>query len=144
MAVARVDGESLYLLPSDNRHFWNAAVKMHGPTYPWELIQLGNCGSPLETEQGWLLLTHGVGPMRTYCMGAVLLDLENPSRVIGHLEDPILMPSEEERSGYVPNVIYTCGAMVHQGQLIVPYGMSDTATAFASVPLDELLSALRS
>jgi predicted GH43/DUF377 family glycosyl hydrolase len=144
MSIGRVDGQSLYLQPSDNRHFWNAAVKIQGPLHPWELVQIGNCGSPIETEKGWLLLTHGVGPMRKYCIGATLLDLEDPSRVVGHLREPLLLPIEQERDGYVPNVVYSCGSLVHNGRLIVPYAMSDTATGFATISMDELLSALTS
>lgn len=140
--ISRIDGENIYMLRSDNIHFWNEAQQIHGPTQPWEFVQIGNCGSPIETKEGWLLLTHGVGPMREYWMGALLLDLEDPSRVIGHMEEPILMPSEEERNGYVPNVVYSCGGMIHGGQLIIPYGISDTATGIATVPVDELLSHL--
>ena len=103
---------------------------------------MGNCGSPLETPAGWLLLTHGVGPMRTYSIGAMLLDLDNPRKVIGHLDQPLLMPTEEEREGYVPNVVYTCGALIHDEHLFMPYAMSDSATGFAVVPLDKLLEQL--
>ena len=107
--ISRLDGENIYVLRSDDLHFWNEAEKIHGPIQPWEFIQIGNCGSPIETEEGWLLLTHGVGPMREYWMGALLLDMEDPSRVIGRLEEPILIPTEDERDGYVPNVVYSCG-----------------------------------
>ena len=103
---------------------------------------MGNCGSPLETPAGWLLLTHGVGPMRTYSIGAMLLDLDDPCKVIGHLDQPLLMPTEEEREGYVPNVVYTCGALIHDKHLYLPYAMSDSATGFAIVPLDKLLERL--
>jgi predicted GH43/DUF377 family glycosyl hydrolase len=106
-------------------------------------VQVGNCGSPIETEAGWLLLTHGVGPLRRYCMGAVLLDINNPSRIIGQLEEPLLVPTAHEWSGYVPNVVYSCGAMVHNGRLYIPYGISDTATGFVSFALNELLDALK-
>jgi len=140
--ISRIDGENIYMLRSDDIHFWNEAQQIHGPTQPWEFIQIGNCGSPIETKEGWLLLTHGVGPMREYWMGALLLDLEDPSRVIGHLEEPILMPSEEERDGYVPNVVYSCGGMIHAGEVIIPYGISDSATGIATVPVDGLLSHL--
>jgi predicted GH43/DUF377 family glycosyl hydrolase len=107
---------------------------------PWELVQVGNCGSPLETEEGWLLLTHGVGPMRRYCIGALLLDLEDPHKVIGHMNDPILEPTPEERDGYVPNVVYSCGAMLHNGLLVMPYAMADTMSGIATVPLSDILS----
>ncbi|MGC1479120.1 MAG: glycosidase, partial [Chthoniobacterales bacterium] len=109
----------------------------------WELVQMGNCGSPIETEEGWLVLTHGVGPMRKYCIGAILLDLEDPRKVIGRLPEPLLTPDANEREGYVPNVVYTCGAMVHAGRLILPYAMSDYATGFATVDLAKLLGRLR-
>ena len=141
--ISRVDGESLYIMPSDNLHFWNEAEILKVPTYPWEFMQIGNCGSPLETERGWLLLTHGVGPMRTYCLGAVLLDLKDPSRIIAQLDKPLLIPDPNERDGYVPNVVYSCGGMIHNDELILPYAMSDTATGFATVSLDELLDHLK-
>jgi predicted GH43/DUF377 family glycosyl hydrolase len=112
------------------------------PDQPWEFIKLGNCGSPIETAAGWLVLSHGVGAMRKYCLGAFLLDLEDPTRVVGRLREPLLSPNESERDGYVPNVVYTCGALLHGDQLILPYAMSDSAVSFASVPLDELLSAM--
>jgi predicted GH43/DUF377 family glycosyl hydrolase len=140
--ASRLDGESIYVLRSDDIHFWNEAQKIRGPVHPWEFVQIGNCGSPLETEEGWLLLTHGVGPMREYWMGALLLDLEDPSQVIGHLNDPILIPTDEERDGYVPNVVYSCGGMIHDDKLIIPYGISDTSTGIATVPLSELLAHL--
>lgn len=141
--IARLDGENLYLLRSDNVHFWNEAQRIHGPVHPWELVQIGNCGSPIETEEGWLVLTHGVGPMRQYWLGAMLLDLEDPAKVIGHLEEPIMMPTEEEREGYVPNVIYSCGAMRHGDVLVIPYAAADTATGIATVSITELLHSLR-
>jgi hypothetical protein len=112
------------------------------PKYPWEVIQIGNCGPPIETEAGWLLLTHGVGPMRQYCIGATLLDLENPCRVIGQTSEPLLVPTETERFGYVPNVVYSCGGMIHQGTLVLPYAASDVATSIAVIDLRELLDAL--
>jgi predicted GH43/DUF377 family glycosyl hydrolase len=112
------------------------------PREPWELVKIGNCGSPLETEAGWLVLTHGVGPMRKYCVGACLLDLHDPGRVVGRLRQPLLEPNELEREGYVPNVVYTCGALLHEGVLILPYAMSDAATSFATVPLADVLEAM--
>ncbi len=142
MMISRVDGENLYLMASDNLHFWNEAEKLMGPARPWELMQIGNCGSPLETDRGWLLLTHGVGPMRRYCIGAMLLDLEDPRRIIGQLASPLMEPVSGERDGYVPNVVYSCGSMIHNGRLVIPYAMSDLATGVASVALDELLDAL--
>ena len=139
----RLDGENLYIMYSDMLHFWESAELLCRPQMPWEFMQIGNCGSPIETDEGWLLLTHGVGPMRQYAIGAMLLDLDDPTRVIGHLSQPLLMPTEQERDGYVPNVVYSCGAMVHAGRLYIPYAMSDLATSFASVELDSLLARLR-
>jgi predicted GH43/DUF377 family glycosyl hydrolase len=139
----RVDGENLYIMRSRNVRFWNDAEMVQMPKQPWELVQIGNCGSPLETAHGWLLLTHGVGPMRRYSIGASLLDLEEPSRVIGHLRYPLLTPQEKERDGYVPNVVYSCGAMLHNDTLIIPYAMSDSATSCASVNMSELVDLLR-
>ena len=142
--LSRQDNENIYLMFSDNVHFWDKHQVLMKPEFPWELVQLGNCGSPIETEAGWLVLSHGVGPMRKYCIGAFLLDRDDPSKVIGRLREPLLEPNENEREGYVPNVVYTCGALVHQGQLIIPYGLADHATGFATVPLAELLGALLS
>jgi predicted GH43/DUF377 family glycosyl hydrolase len=139
MMISRVDGENLYLMPSDNRHFWNEAYLLQQPRQPWEFVQIGNCGSPLETPEGWLLLTHGVGPMRQYCMGAMLLDRQDPWKVIGQLDQPLLVPNADERDGYVPNVVYSCGAMIHNGLLIIPYAMADSATGLATVSLANLL-----
>jgi predicted GH43/DUF377 family glycosyl hydrolase len=141
--ISRQDGENVYLMYSDMLHFWYTKQLIAKPTYPWEFVQLGNCGSPIETEAGWLVLTHGVGPMRKYSMGAFLLDLEDPSRMIGRLAEPLLAPNENEREGYVPNVVYSCGGVVHNGQLIIPYAMSDYASTFATVGLAELLAALK-
>ena len=141
--ISRQDGENIHLMFSDHPHFWHESKVIMRPSEPWEFTQLGNCGSPIETEAGWLLLTHGVGPMRKYCIGAALLDRDDPSVVIGRLRDPLLRPAPDEREGYVPNVVYTCGALLHDGVLILPYAVSDTATRFASVRLGELLDALR-
>jgi predicted GH43/DUF377 family glycosyl hydrolase len=139
---SRIDGENLYIMYSDLLQFWETAEMLRTPKHPWEFMQMGNCGSPLETKEGWLLLTHGVGPMRTYCIGAMLLERDNPLNVIGHLDEPLIMPTEDEREGYVPNVVYTCGAMIHQSHLYIPYAMSDTAAGFAMVELDKLLDRL--
>src|SRR6201997_1189524 len=141
--LSRQDNENIYFMLSDNVHFWYESKALLKPMFPWELVQLGNCGSPIETEAGWLVLSHGVGPLRTYCIGAFLLDHDNPGKVIGRLREPLLKPDQNERRGYVPNVVYTCGAIVHNGELIVPYGMADHATGFATVPLDEVLSAMQ-
>ena len=110
---------------------------------PWEAIQVGNCGAPIETEQGWLVLTHGVGPMRTYTVGACLLDLHDPSKLIAKLPEPLLTPQPDERDGYVPNVLYSCGALVHEGTMLIPYGISDATIGFATVELDQLLLEMR-
>ena len=139
---SRIDGENLYIMYSDILQFWETAEMLRTPKRPWEFMQLGNCGSPIETKAGWLLLTHGVGPMRTYCIGVMLLERDNPLNVIGHLDDPLIMPTEDEREGYVPNVVYTCGAMIHQDHLYIPYAMSDAAAGFAMVELDKLLDRL--
>jgi predicted GH43/DUF377 family glycosyl hydrolase len=141
--ASRLDGENIYLLRSENVHFWNESKLLWGPTYPWQFVQVGNCGSPIETEEGWLLLTHGVGPMRQYWMGALLLDLEDPSRVIGQLEEPLLAPNADERDGYVPNVVYSCGALRHGEHLVVPYALSDSQTSVAIVSIPELLAELK-
>jgi predicted GH43/DUF377 family glycosyl hydrolase len=140
--LSRQDNENIYLMFSDNVHFWNEHSLLLKPAFPWELVQLGNCGSPIETDAGWLVLSHGVGPMRQYSIGAFLLDRDDPARVIGRLREPLLKPNENEREGYVPNVVYTCGALVHNGELIIPYGLADHATGFATVPLAEVLAAM--
>lgn len=140
--ISRQDNENIYLMYSDNLHFWYTAERIVKPTFEWEFIQLGNCGSPIETEAGWLVLSHGVGAMRKYCIGAFLLDRDDPRKVIGRLREPLLKPNDDEREGYVPNVVYSCGALIHNRQLILPYAMSDYATNFATVPLDEILNAM--
>ncbi len=140
--LSRQDDENILLMFSNNIHFWQEPQPLLSPARPWEFIKIGNCGSPIETEAGWLVLSHGVGAMRKYCLGAFLLDLNDPTRVIGRLREPLLAPDESERDGYVPNVIYTCGALLHGRELIIPYAMSDSATSFATVGLDELLAAM--
>ena len=140
--IARLDNENLYYMESSDVRVWDEARLLRGPVFPWEVIQIGNCGSPIETDAGWLLLTHGVGPMRQYCIGAILLDLANPCRVIGQTNEPILVPTGKERFGYVPNVVYSCGGMIHAGNLILPYAMSDVATSIAVIDLRELLDSL--
>jgi predicted GH43/DUF377 family glycosyl hydrolase len=140
--ISRQDNENIFLMCSDNVHFWNERRLLLKPEFPWELVQIGNCGSPIETEAGWLVLSHGVGPMRQYCIGAFLLDLKQPSRVIGRLREPMMTPEPSEREGYVPNVVYSCGALLHQGELIIPYGLADHATGFATVALDDVLAAM--
>jgi predicted GH43/DUF377 family glycosyl hydrolase len=142
--ISRQDDENLWLMFSDNLHFWNDPQLLLGPRQPWEYVKIGNCGSPIETEWGWLLITHGVGPMRRYCMGAMLLDLHDPGRVIGCLREPLVEPTEAFREGYVPNVVYSCGAMAHRGRIILPYAVSDTSSTIGTIDLAELLDALRS
>jgi predicted GH43/DUF377 family glycosyl hydrolase len=141
--LSRHDGESLYYLTSDNVRSWNEAKELRVPSHPWEIVQIGNCGSPIETEAGWLVLIHGVGAMRCYAIGALLLDLNDPQQILGQLAEPLLVPAADEREGYVPNVVYTCGGIVHEGQLILPYGYSDVGIAITTTPIDELVSRLR-
>ena len=138
--LSRQDNERLFLMYSDSIDRWDDRRVLRTPTLPWEFLQIGNCGSPIELPEGWLVLTHGVGAMRRYCIGAILLDLNDPSRVIGVLEEPLLEPNEEEREGYVPNVLYTCGALVHRGALVLPYAMSDRAIKVALVDVQDLLN----
>ena len=140
--LGRQDSENIHVMFSDHLHFWHDSTVIMRPTEPWEFIQLGNCGSPIETERGWLILTHGVGPMRKYCIGAALLDLDDPTKVIGRLREPLLRPGPDEREGYVPNVVYSCGGLVHGENLIVPYAVSDTASRFAMVPIQSVLDAM--
>jgi predicted GH43/DUF377 family glycosyl hydrolase len=141
--ITRHDAENLYFTLSDDVSQWNKPVKLLMPTHAWEFTQIGNCGSPVETEKGWVLLTHGVGPVRKYCIGAVLLDRDNPVKVIGQLRQPLIAPDESEREGYVPNVVYTCGAILHNRTLVIPYAMADTTTRIASIGIDELLGRMQ-
>jgi predicted GH43/DUF377 family glycosyl hydrolase len=140
--LGRQDYENIYIMFSDHLHFWHATQLLLKPKFPWEFIQLGNCGSPIETEAGWLVLSHGVGAMRKYCIGAFLLDRDDPTKVIGRLREPLIKPNENEREGYVPNVVYSCGSLLHGRQLIIPYAMSDYATTFATLSLDDVLAAM--
>ena len=140
--LGRQDYENIYLIVSDHLHFWGHATLVLRPKFPWEYIQLGNCGSPIETDAGWLVLSHGVGPMRKYCIGAFLLDRDDPTKVLGRLREPLIRPTENEREGYVPNVVYSCGSLVHGRLLVIPFAMSDYATTFATVPLDDVLAAM--
>ncbi len=142
LMVGRQDNENLYLMYSDTPLFWREKRLLLRPTFPWECVQIGNSGAPLETDAGWLLFTHGVGPMRTYSIGAVLLDLEDPHRVIGRLPEPLLTPTASEREGYVPNVVYSCGAMIHRENVILPYAASDYFTRFAVMDVNELVEQL--
>ena len=141
-ALSRWDRESNAIGYSDDGHRWSEAVTVQAPTRPWELIQLGNCGSPIETPAGWLVFTHGVGPMREYAIGAVLLDLDEPQRLIAALPEPLLVADESEREGYVPNVVYSCGSMLHGETVVLPYGCSDSSVRVATVDLRLLLDRL--
>ena len=141
--LCRIDGENNYLAYSDNINIWREARLIQRPKFPWDLVQVGNCGSPIETEEGWLVITHGVGPMREYVLAASLYELDNPEKEIGRLKTPLLVPNTEEREGYVPNVVYSCGSMIHNRNLIIPYGMSDNASTYATVNLNELMNELK-
>jgi predicted GH43/DUF377 family glycosyl hydrolase len=140
--ISRQDDENLFLMFSDHPHFWSEPKLLRKPAEEWEAVKIGNCGSPMETEAGWLVITHGVGPMRRYCIGALLLDLEDPSKILGHLREPLLTPGGD-REGYVPNVVYTCGALIHRGRLILPYGLNDTVSTIVTMDLDHLLALLK-
>jgi predicted GH43/DUF377 family glycosyl hydrolase len=141
--LSRQDGENNRIMFSDHLHFWQESEIIQEPDRAWEFIQVGNCGSPMETGAGWLVLTHGVGPMRQYSIGAMLLDLEHPEKIIARLEEPLLTPHEEEREGYVPNVVYTCGALIHNNELVIPYAMSDIHSGIATVNLKELIDCMQ-
>lgn len=140
--LGRQDAENIYVMFSEHLHFWHSMQLILEPAFPWEFIQLGNCGSPIETEDGWLVISHGVGPMRKYCIGAFLLDRDDPTKVIGRLPEPLIKPNSNERDGYVPNVVYSCGSLVHGDQLVIPYGISDYATTFATLPIAQVLAAM--
>ncbi len=141
--LSRQGGENNQIMFSRHLHFWGSSKVIQTPEFPWEFIQIGNCGSPIETDQGWIVLTHGVGPMRQYCIGAILLDLENPCRIIARLDEPLVAPHENEREGYVPNVVYSCGSIIHNGELIIPYAMSDINSGIATVSVKKLLKCMR-
>ena len=141
--LSRIDGWNNYLMYSDNINEWEDPVKIQGPEYPWEFVQIGNCGSPIETPEGWLVITHSVGSMRKYSIGASLLDINDPSIEIGRLKDPLIVPNPDEREGYVPNVVYSCGSIIHNDELILPYGLSDHSSGFATVKLQTLLDRLK-
>jgi predicted GH43/DUF377 family glycosyl hydrolase len=141
--LSRQDGVNNYIMRSDNVFFWKEATLIQEPAHPLQFVQIGNCGSPLETPEGWIALFHGVGPMRKYSIWVALLDIDDPSKIIGQLEEPLLTPDEHERDGYVPNVVYTCGSMIHEDELIIPYGIADQRCRVASVPIRELLSRLK-
>jgi len=142
--MSRIDGWNNYIMYSDKIQIWENPVLLQQPHANWEYIQIGNCGSPIETDDGWLVITHGVGPMRRYCLGASLLKLDDPSVEIGRLSEPLLIPNKDEREGYVPNVLYSCGSIIHNDKLIIPYGLSDYCSSFASVDINALLDKLKS
>ena len=141
--TSRQDTENIFIMTSENLYNWSNAQVIKASEEAWEFIQVGNCGSPIETEKGWILLTHAVGPMRKYVISAILLDLENPAKVIGTLKEPLIQPNKEEREGYVPNVVYSCGSVKHLNNLIIPYAFSDSATGFATISVSELLNKLK-
>jgi predicted GH43/DUF377 family glycosyl hydrolase len=143
VALSRYDRESNAIAFSSDLHHWNEVSTLQMPSESWEMLQLGNCGSPIELPEGWLVITHGVGPMRTYSISALLLDLDDPSRVLAQLSKPLLVPDVDEQDGYVPNVVYSCGSLVHAGTLYLPYGVSDQSISYCTVPIDALLSAMR-
>jgi predicted GH43/DUF377 family glycosyl hydrolase len=140
--ISRQDAENIFIMWSDDVETWREKTPLARPTYPWEFIKLGNCGSPMLVDDGWLVIDHGVGPMRKYCIGAFLLDRDDPSKVIGRLREPLLRPIQNEREGYVPNVVYSCGSLLHNGVVVLPYAMSDYASRIALVDLRDLLSAM--
>ena len=141
--IARQDNENLYLIYSDDLYTWNGGQAVLKPEFPWEFVQIGNCGSPIELDEGWLLLTHGVGPVRKYSIGAALLDKNDPSKVLARSREPLLRPEPSEREGYVPNVVYTCGAMRHNDQIILPYAVSDTFSNFATIKISALMQSMK-
>jgi predicted GH43/DUF377 family glycosyl hydrolase len=142
MMLGRQDNENIWLLSSDDVCSWSGGEKIIAPRWPWEFVQMGNCGSPIEIDEGWLVLTHGVGPMRNYCVGASLLDKDDPAKVLGRLANPLLAPRSELRDGYVPNVIYSCGAILRDRTLLLPFGASDNFAGFATVDIDALVAAM--
>jgi predicted GH43/DUF377 family glycosyl hydrolase len=141
--LSRLDDENIHIMFSDSPHRWTSSEILMRPAHAWETVKIGNCGSPVETEAGWLVITHGVGPLRKYCIGAALLDANDPTRVIGRLSEPLLSAEGNEREGYVPNVVYSCGSLLHGRELILPHAISDQISVVASVCLDDLLRALR-
>jgi predicted GH43/DUF377 family glycosyl hydrolase len=141
--IARQDNENLYLIYSDDLYTWNGGQAILRPEFPWEFVQIGNCGSPIELDEGWLLLTHGVGPVRRYSIGAVLLDKADPSKVLARSREPLVRPEPADREGYVPNVVYTCGGMRHGERIILPYAVCDTYCSLATMKIVALLDNLR-
>ncbi len=142
--ISRNDSVNMYIMYSERVHYWKNPILLREPKFFWEFIKIGNIGSPIKTKEGWLLLTHGVGPVRIYAIGAILLDLNDPSKVIGELEEPILVPEEDERNGYVPNVVYSCGYILHNKNVIIPFAVSDKYSGVVKISLDEILSQMKS
>jgi predicted GH43/DUF377 family glycosyl hydrolase len=142
MMIGRQDGENLFLIASDEVTHWDEGELLLKPEYPWELVQIGNCGPPIELDEGWLLLTHGVGAMRKYSIGAVLLDKDDPSKVLGRTREPVLAAADEDREGYVPNVVYSCGGLLQGDNIFIPYGVADSSIAFAFCPVRKLLASM--
>jgi predicted GH43/DUF377 family glycosyl hydrolase len=142
MMLGRQDNENIWLLASDEFDTWSGGAKIITPGFPWEFVQIGNCGSPIEIDEGWLVLTHGVGVARNYCIGASLLDKADPSKVLGRTSSHLVAPGGRSRDGYVPNVVYSCGSIVRGRTLLLPYGVADDTAAFATVPLDQLMKAM--
>jgi predicted GH43/DUF377 family glycosyl hydrolase len=140
--LGRQDGKNIWLHFSDSLLNWEGGTKLITPNYPWEFVQMGNCGSPIEIDEGWLVMTHGVGTVRNYCIGACLLDKNDPSKLLARTPRPVLAPSPHERDGYVPNVVYSCGALVQDRTMLLPYAIADSFTAFATVSIDNLLSVM--
>ncbi len=140
--LGRQDHENIWLQRSDDLYNWDAGVKIVAPCFSWEIVQIGNCGSPIELDEGWLVITHGVGAVRNYCLGACLLDKQDPSKLLARLGEPLIRPDPGDHDGYVPNVLDSCGAMVHQRTLLLPYAIADSFTTFASVSIDALLAAM--
>jgi len=141
--MSRIDGWNNYIMYSDKINVWEKPIRLQEPKFSWEFVQIGNCGSPIETEDGWLVITHGVGAMRRYVLGVTLLKLDDPSVIIGRLNEPLLIPNKDEREGYVPNVLYSCGSIIHNGKLVVPYGLSDYSSSFALVDMKDLMAKLK-
>lgn len=140
--LGRMDNENVWYLTSDDLLTWEDGVKIIPPKYSWEFVQMGNCGSPHEIDEGWLVITHGVGSVRNYCLGASLLDKDDPTKLIKRMKLPLVHPSPKERDGYVPNVVYSCGALIHDRMLLLPYGVADSFTTFASAKVDDILDAM--
>lgn len=140
--LGREDNENIWFLTSADIHDWSGGAKAIEPRWPWEFVQIGNCGSPIEIDEGWLVVTHGVGAVRNYCIGACLLDRDDPSKLLARTKLPLLRSDMDEREGYVPNVAYSCGAMVHNPVLVLPYAIADSFTTFATIPLERLLAAM--